>query len=529
MEEKRYRVILVDDEPIILRSLRAAIPWEELSMEVAGEAKNGEAALELVKQLQPHVLISDIRMPGLDGISLMKEVMQEQPKLFFIFISGYGEFEYAREALREGAFDYLLKPIDHEELAASLLRAVAALKKQEENDRLLHSMQTLSLLARERLFTELIEGSRSPLLQLQWLEHNELDQSWYMAVLQLDRFEKLEAAWSRDEKRLWLFAIRNILEEWFENSGGLTVFPFRSGEWLLIFPERMKELQKQLGHELISLIKRHTKLSASVGFSLTASGMQQLGEAYESATRALYQRFYTNGEGVYCAEQNSRISTSAGSSYPKNLEASLLDRVRTLDQEGLRSGLQEVYAYLEAQGCLRPAAEQILVELSVVLYRQFKDMRTGQEWSLEELLQDIHASDSLKDMMSVLQITLARWMKDSAAEPSREDMHTVMEKARSYIQEHYQKDLSIEEVSEYSHLSISHFCTLFKQSSGYTFVEYLTLCRIEKAKHILRNTSVKVYQVAPLVGYQDPRYFTQVFKKVTGHTPTEYRESVSAQ
>ena len=109
---EKYRVILVDDEPVILRSLRVAVPWEELGLEIVGEARGGEAALELIRELSPHMVISDIRMPGMDGITLMKEVLAENANRLFIFVSGYGEFEYAREALREGAFDYLLKPID---------------------------------------------------------------------------------------------------------------------------------------------------------------------------------------------------------------------------------------------------------------------------------------------------------------------------------------------------------------------------------------------------------------------------------
>ncbi|MMZ65137.1 HTH-type transcriptional activator Btr [compost metagenome] len=100
----------------------------------------------------------------------------------------------------------------------------------------------------------------------------------------------------------------------------------------------------------------------------------------------------------------------------------------------------------------------------------------------------------------------------------------MIDKTKGYIANHYHKDLSIEEVAEVADLSISHFCMLFKQVTGYTFLEYLTQCRIEKAKYILKNSQVKVYQIAPLVGYQDPRYFTQVFKKVTGMTPSEYRE-----
>lgn len=128
--QEKYKVLLVDDEPIILRSLKVAIPWDELQMEIVGEARNGELALHLIEETTPQIIISDIRMPVIDGITLMKEILPKNSKLVFIFISGYGEFEYAREALRQGAFDYLLKPIDHDELVEMLYRAKTRLDEQ---------------------------------------------------------------------------------------------------------------------------------------------------------------------------------------------------------------------------------------------------------------------------------------------------------------------------------------------------------------------------------------------------------------
>ncbi|MNE47154.1 HTH-type transcriptional activator Btr [compost metagenome] len=147
------------------------------------------------------------------------------------------------------------------------------------------------------------------------------------------------------------------------------------------------------------------------------------------------------------------------------------------------------------------------------------------EWSLEGLMQELHASGSLHEMIGILKLSFEKWIRESSTSQSKENMQSVIGKTKEYISNNYHKDLSIEEAAEIADLSISHFCTLFKQVSGYTFLEYLTQCRIDKAKYILKNSPVKVYQIAPLVGYQDPRYFTQVFKKVTGMTPSEYRES----
>lgn len=522
--EEKYRVILVDDEPIILRSLKAAIPWDDLHLEIAGEARNGEQALQLVRDTEPHMIISDIRMPGKDGISLMKEVLAENSQRLFIFISGYGEFEYAREALREGAFDYLLKPIDHDELIGMIMRAKKHLSKQQENDKLLHSVQVLSLLARERLFAEFIEGNQSPLQHMRWLENSELEQGYFMAVVQLDHYVKLNEQWSIDEKRLWLFAIRNIVSEWSLNQGGLTAFPFHSGEWVVLFPDKLSDRKIGLGNDLIGRIKANTKLSCSTGFSQNMIGIDQLNEAYQNAAQALYQRFYSGQEGVYVFSESEATAIASEAKYPKQLEESLLECVRKLDRQQMLDLFDEMKGDLENQALTKEQAERIIVELTIVLYRQFEGMNLMLEWSLEGLLQEINSLPTLSEMIAVLKDCFGQWMLQSKENYSRGDVQAVIAKATSYITHNYHKDLSIEEVCDLAELSISHFCLLFKQETGYTFLEYLTQCRIEKAKFILQNTNVKVYQVAPLVGYQDPRYFSQVFKKLTGKTPSEYRE-----
>lgn len=528
MNQVKYKVLLVDDEPIILRSLKVAIPWDELQLEIVGEAKNGEVALKLIAETTPHIVISDIRMPVIDGITLMKEVLSHNSKLIFIFISGYGEFEYAREALRQGAFDYLLKPIDHDELTEMLIRARTKLERQKENEQLMHSVQMLSMLARERMFAEMTLGNPRPLQHLKWLENSELEGEYFMAVVQLDEYSTLTAQWGAEEKRLWLFAIRNIVEDWSMEHGVLTVFPFHNGEWVLLFPGALSVSRRELGEQLITGIKRYSKLSCSIGISRCTQGIDQLSTVYPLAAKALYQRFYSGHAGVFIDEETS-LSVNKEVKYPKTLELSLIESIRTLDMKRMLSLFDEMALYIEAQAIPKEVAERLIVEMIVVLYRQFEHLNMHTDWSLDGLLSKLHSLGTLSDMIAALKAEFGEWIEQSNNPETREDARSVIEKAKRYIESNYHKDLSIEEVSELADLSISHFCTLFKQYTGYTFLEYVTHCRMEKAKYILQNSNVKVYQVAPLVGYQDPRYFTQVFKKATGKTPTEFREEHTKQ
>ncbi|MHA6532419.1 response regulator [Paenibacillus sp. BAC0078] len=527
-QHEKYKVLLVDDEPIILRSLKVAIPWEELGLTIVGEARNGEMAQRLIEETSPQIIISDIRMPVIDGIALMKEVLPRSSRLIFIFISGYGEFEYAREALRQGAFDYLLKPIDHDELTEMLTRAKAKLDRQKENEQMLLSVQTLSMLARERMLAEFTQGNPRPLQHLKWLENSELEGEYFMAVVRLDDYSELTAQWSAEEKRLWLFAVRNILEEWSLENGVLSVFPFYNGEWILLFPGSLGGGKRELGEQLIAGIKRYSKLNCSVGISRSTRGINQLSTVYPLASKALYQRFYSGQAGVFIDEETT-VTGSREVKYPKELELALIESIRTLNLERMLGLFDEMAAFIEAQSLPQELAERLIIEMIVVLYRQFEHLNMHSDWSLEGLLSRMHGLGTLASMIAALKIEFREWMLVSSKTTSREDGRSVVEKSKRYIEANYHKDLSIEEVAEVADLSISHFCTLFKQISGYTFLEFVTHCRMEKAKYILSSSNVKVYQVAPLVGYQDPRYFTQVFKKATGKTPTEYREEHAQQ
>ncbi|TYP79018.1 response regulator [Paenibacillus methanolicus] len=527
--EQRYKVVIADDEPLILRSLRAAIPWPELGLAIVGEARNGEEALQIAREHAPHLVISDIRMPTLDGISMMKQAMESgmETEPLFIFISGYGEFEYARDALRQGAFDYLLKPIDHEELTGMIARAVEKLDRQRhsrlENERLLHSVQSLSMLARERMLAELIEGTPRPLTQLHWLESSELDQPYYMVVVQLDPKVNAYRGWSPDERQLWAFAVRNIIEEWSGRYGGLVVFPFHGGEWVLLFPDASAEAKREIGAELTQVVGVYAKLSCHVGISGTVSGLDRLSGAYEAATLALNRKFFAESRRVFLEEELPGHAAEPVQ-YPKALESKLAQCAQLLDVNGFSEGLEELRDYFGRSALTKAQVSGVMAGIAAALYRRFEHAPPPDGATLHELLIRLQEAQTPDEWIGQLKQAFEERMKAGLAKPSKEDGQSMIERAIRYMEARFANDLGIEEVSQIAELSTSQFCAMFKSVTGYTFLEYLTHYRMEKAKYILRHTEVKVYQIAPLVGYQDPKYFTQVFKRTTGLTPSEYRE-----
>lgn len=531
MEERTYRVLLVDDEPIILESLKVAIPWEQWGMEVVGEARNGQEALTAADYLLPDVIISDIRMPVIDGITFMRNVMacREEKELkepLFIVVSGYGEFDYAREALRHGAFDYVLKPIDHDELEAIIEKAKLKLDdyhlKRLEEEKLRISVQRLSDTAKERLYSEMMDGQApSPLLQV-GLELDPLETPYYLMLVQLDPV--ISGGWMAEEKRLRFFAMDNILKEVAAQNEALAVFPYYSGEWILLFAEMPADRKQLLGEKIVHALETNAKLTCSVGISPSRIGLPHLNLCYQQAVKALHRRFHQTSEKVFIREEDNAVLELPSAGYPVSIEKQLVDSVKTLNQPGISLVLKQLGEQLSQSAVTRDTTKRILFEMAVIAHRQLDFLPSVPGDVLYKFYDQLEQSHTLQEMIRSLGLSLAKWVELAGNLRSQQSGPGLIDKAKRYIDSHYQHDIGIEEVAEHVQISFSYFCTLFKQTAGCTFLEYLTRFRIQKACQLLRQSEVKVYQIAPLVGYQDPRYFTQVFKKMMGMTPSEYRE-----
>ena len=530
MNEPACKLVIVDDEPIILRSLKVAVPWERLGISLVGQARNAEEALRLIEQHRPEIVISDIRMPAMDGITLMRVVMKQYPDTVFILLSGYGEFEYAREAIRHGAFNYLLKPIDHEELEQVVVQAKERIaqtyRSRKEHNGLKRYVELLSPLVRERLFTGIIEGTDSLNHELidHILEDSDFKAPYYMGLVSLDDFESVVNKWSAEEKRLWYFAVHNILQEYLLERQCYSVFPFYHGEWLFIMQRTSREAVEEISKELISIVKYCTKLSVSIGISSKFEQIHTLHDSYRSCQRALSRRFAYGGEQVYVDESEHEQSVNHLSiQYPHAQERALSEAIRTLNWAAFDRELGKLHEYLSMYLTHKNEVSKMVIQLVVVMHRQLEAFHSTEYMKLDGLLQRISTAGTLDELISAIRVHFAVLIQEAVAEGDKVDGKDIVKRVIDYVEDRYHQDIGIDEVAEYAGLSSSHFCVIFKQETGATFLEYLTKHRIEKACTILRNSDVKVFQVAPLVGYRDPRYFTQVFKKLTGKTPSEFR------
>lgn len=532
--QRKYKLVIVDDDPVIVRSLSVVLDWESLGFEVAATASNGEEGAALSCLHQADLVITDIRMPVMDGLQLLARVKEKLPSVVVIMLSGYGEFKHAREALRYGALDYLLKPVDHEELERVVKEARAVLDESNtmllERVRLNHSLQGVSELVRERLLCSILEGTDKPYDRLYWLEDWEFEHSYTMLLVLLDDMVQMNS-WSPRERKLWNFSVGNVLAECTEQHQCITRFPFRSGEWVVLLQAVVPEEASRIAERAAELVRKHTKLSCSVGISRSFLGVDTLHDSYRSARNALCPRF-TGGSGVYmdCGVEEGAVSGTEAAGLLQRLdhwEGRLVEAIAQQQRSQVRHALDELAEELRAVRVQQKEVTVWMIHLAVGIFRRLSEQfRPFDDFS--GLIEQIPACVTLEEMTDLLGKSISRYLDKLATQGSEGMDKGAIHKAILYADKRFHQDISVDEVAEFAGLSSSHFCVLFKRQTGVTFLEYLTKKRIERACAILRNSDTRVHQIAPLVGYQDPKYFTQVFKKLVGMTPTEYRQESGA-
>jgi two-component system response regulator YesN len=527
-----YRVLIVEDEFIVRYGIRSMIDWEKIGLQLAGEAANGKEALELMKAGLPDILITDIKMPLMDGIELIAEVRRSSPQMKIIILSNLEDFQYAKEAIKFGVSEYLVKsdmmPRDFEQAllnvkekldAAREERAVYAQTPEPEPQR------------REKFLAELIEEGVADAAEVarkaESLGMGRL-RSAHVLHISLNAAEHGFA-----EKQA---AVRQALEQvWPNGRPDCEAFSDKQGDLNLLFMgsedrkamgESTLPILTERAEKFILLLASQFRLAATVGVGGPVREWTKVKEAYDHAVWAAKQKMFLGSGRViaYGADHGRRIEEP-----PPDPIRVATNRIQAMVYA---SQSRELTAYLEELfGQLSARRDPDLVhivsfELLMILTTLWPDV-SNDDRQLVELKKQYY--DKLYKLETLEESRI--WFIESfealaqhIARMYNSDRNSVM-KAAQYIQQYYRQDISLQSISHYVHLSKNYFANLFKKEIGESFLEYLTRIRIEKAKELLKS-DLKATDVGSLVGIQDPKYFSKVFKKITGVSPSEYRHLV---
>ncbi len=535
---KMIKVFLVEDEVIMREGIRRNIDWEAEGFEFVGEAGDGELAYPLIQKSRPDILITDIQMPFMDGLELSRLVKQEMPKIKIIVLTGYDEFEYAREGIDIGITDYLLKPI----ASAKLLEAVKKVgqmvmeerTEQKNSDR--ERLENLQI-ARQKFFRGLVLGKKQASALLN--EGREIGMDLVADRYNILLFQIFSGQDTRENTEEYNAAATEIREK-AESLTEILMVELGIEGWAFIVMEKgevsLEEIQKTLVDTLCDTLADYGNITYFGGLGIPVGRLSEMNQCYEEASHAFAYRYLEKQNQIVSSSQLPDLSDTKEEPDLESLEVDKLDRKAV--ERFLKTGLKgEVSGFVD--GYFAGFGEKNIESL---LFRQYviMDMYFAAVALLEELGYGAEAlgkrCGKVQDMATAFSSIESnkKYLKDilEAAIDLREGVsqkkyHSLLEEAKSYIRQHYEdEDISLNVVAASVNLSPNHFSSIFSQQEGQTFIEYLTAVRMEKAKELLRTTAMKSSVIAYAVGYEDSHYFSYLFKKTQECTPGEFRQQV---
>ena len=531
--------MLVDDEKWVRTTIKSVLPLETLDLVLAGEAANGVEAFELALKLAPDILLTDIKMPGMNGIELIAKLKEPLPHLKAIIISGYDEFEYAKKALQLGAVDYLLKPVDEQNVTAVLSQVkkhILEERERLEREKLLKTHYHMSLpLVQERFLNELIKGHHYSYADIKErvndfdlkFENNHFE----VLVISIDNYvTKIKNAAS-DNRQVILEQMEALLNRFAKKHLHGRAFSSNQMENELIIianPQtpRTPEYTRNLLATIQKIIIRRLNITFSTGVSSGMTGYQNLNRLYGEAVDALkYKMLYGKCSIIFFDEvRNSRVTEFY---FSKDIVNEMVLNIELLNEPNLATIIDALFEQINRYRETTPE----LIKTSI--WRLIIDIVTAincpsfpacilYEFGDASLYEDFKKIDTLPDMSEYLK-KVCRLIMNDYLKKERSSSRNVIETAKSYIDHHFNQEITLELIANYVFVNPTYFSELFKKETGRNYIEYITDLRMNKAKELLSQTNLKIAEICEAVGYTDAKYFSKTFKKLTGITPSEYK------
>lgn len=524
-----YKVLIVDDEIGIREGLEYLIDWEEFGAAIIGAASNGQEALEAIRAHKPDIMIADIRMPVMDGLALMKEIHQLGLPIRVIVLSGYDEFTYVREAMKYGAENYLLKPVDGEELSNSVKEIVKNLDdkrfveiKNRESIQILKN-NTLSRIVRNDIsFKEYVEKTEFLNIDLNFE---------FMQVAVIELGLAYDAVEQHSENQWKKFASMNICEEITANYSNALVFTDPSDHIVILFREpnlgSICETQiRRLLSECMDQINRilHIHCFSSVGSAV--SSHRELGLSYRQAISFLDYKLAL-GLDKTAFYTNSTSNTSIQGSLLTIDTERLKDLIRTRNKTELMAYVRTIFgSYDEGDPFTPTQIRDLLIEIVIAILNVTREFQADGRRiiDLNEFTLKLHSTKNLMEMLDEIEKIVGNSITH-IQHVTEKRYSKIVQDAIDYVKENYfSPDISLKTLSVLIGVNAAYLGRAFKEETGEFFSDYLMKLRIERAKHLLNTSSLKVSEISSRIGLLNSNYFYTLFKKHTGMNPGDFRQ-----
>ena len=534
-----YSIILVDDEEEVRKSIIKQIDWESAGFQVVGDAENGEDALEKIEVLEPDVVLTDIRMPYMDGLTLAEKIRQRYPSTKVVIFSGYDDFEYAQKAIKLNVTEYILKPVNVEELTSILKRIKSNLDEEIEEkrnvSRLRENYRKSLPIIREQFFNDMVHRRLADDLIESKLREYDIPitgaRKWIIAAIDVeksdDRSKKTLSL--HEEEELIPISVMQIVREKLKSYCRFSLFQSTAEAGMVVIAA-LDDDNTTTGlidvlRDICKETKRILEVPVTIGIGHSVTGLSKIAGSYQSAVEALgYKAVVGSGITIYI---NDMEPVGSGKlEFDNSDESDFISAVKFGPDEKIEAVMVRISGKLEsARVHYRQQQVYVFGVLNTVI-----QMIQQYDLNLEEILggelEYLSVIDKLQKREEFGEWLLKTARKMNQAINQERDMTTrqVIQQAKQYIMDNYQNpDLSVEMICRHLHMSPAYFSTMFKKETGQAYIAYLTEIRLNKAVELLNKTDDKTYVIASKVGYQEQNYFSYVFKKKFGVSPTKFR------
>jgi two-component system response regulator YesN len=527
------KVLLVDDEPIITIGLKKLINWKELELEIVGEARDGEEALILTEELRPDIILTDILMAGMSGIDFIKTMKETEFDSRIIILSGHSEFEYAKEALKHNVFEYLVKPVHPELLKDTLLLAresilaeradkknrVALEQNVRENMPILQERFICQLLKDETITLDEIEA-KSALFGM-----NLVGEGYSVVSIALENPGEVSGFQDEKGQILLRFGVMNVASEVTQYYSLGYVVLLENEMYIIVVHETTdnKNPAFNIARTLQSRLADIFGLVLTIGIGKEYKTVTEIHRSYSEAKDILKYKFYLEKGAIltiddlqvkkyrrlYNFKYESEILENISYNIPIDSEQSAL---KLVDNFVSRSKNQ---SYLIGTYCF-----EFFIRLRNIM--EIDDMVDNPLPDIIHLNEEIRSITNIYDLKTYVKGKLNACVEAILVAKKRREYDVVAE-AKTYMDANLDSPITLNSIANQVHISPTYFCSLFKIKTGIGFHEYLLKIRMEKAAKYLLGGNYKVYEISNMVGYKNPRYFSEAFKKYYGVIPTEYK------
>lgn len=521
-------VLIIDDEKLVRTTVRQSIEWEAHGMQVAGEASSARMGMEMIEELHVDMIVMDIKMPGMSGLDCSQLVLEKYPRMKIIILSGHDDFEYASKGIHIGVFEYLLKPVNAEELERAVIKARDAIREernhQKDFDHYKEELKKHAAYIRDRQLSELVSSSR-PSQYLDSLSYLGVELS--NEIFQVFLIEpKIQNDVTEEDKIVLKMLIRKLVEDYYDDIPG--IYTVDSGsDWIIVLNNASEYLIYDSGERLIQYLEDNTETEICIDVGNTYRDLGKVRESYREAQNAAKYRFSSGESIIYFRDIYPYYDTEINVETTKNTIYELGNTIRIGETEAAEKKLQDIVGDFKKTGGKKEQAVILALEIFAEIMKVLTELKIStysDSMNYSAVVGEVFARETFEEVEEYLRKSVQEACTFARKEVADKEKSLVHRVADAIKEQYADEEMSLNTLAQKYFVNPSYLSRVFKEKTGNTFTGYLFEVRMKEAQNLVRCTDMKAYEIAERVGIVDPHYFSSCFKKYTGMSVAEFKK-----